>query len=39
MKKMEDRYIEQRHVSVNQLIKKPDDKEICEFIREYNIMK
>lgn len=36
---MEDGYIEQRHVSVNQLIKKPDDKEICEFIREHNIVK
>ena len=33
---MEDGYIEQRHVSINQLQKRPSDKEIGKRIARYN---
>lgn len=33
---MEDGYIEQRHVSINQLQKRPSDEEIGERIARYN---
>lgn len=36
---MEDGYIEQRHVSINQLQKCPGNKEIGERIARYNIGK
>lgn len=36
---MEDGYIEQRHVSINQLEKKPDDIEIGTFIKKFNTKK
>ena len=36
---MEDGYIEQRHVSVNQLEKKLDDEEIATLVKKYNTKK
>lgn len=36
---MEDGYTEQRHVSVKQLEKKPDNEEIAAFIKKYNTKK
>ncbi len=36
---MEDGYTEQRHVSVKQLEKKPDDEEIAVFVKKYNTKK